>query len=326
MKTPTLSIIIPVYKTEKYLKKCIESILNQTFKEYELILIDDGSPDNCGNICDEYAQKDNRINVIHKKNGGVSSARNSGLDIAKGNYITFVDSDDTVEKNTYQENICILSEHPQIDVLQYPIAYHKCNNDIHTETFVQQIIADSNNICFYWFGHPHMKGYACNKIYKKNIFSTNRFPESILYTEDLFTLINIGKEIQNLYISNIGQYDYYLRDNSLSSSTTIVTFRHYRDYLYVLMHGLKKFYGTNNQCSYIFYSACISLLLQMNKSYFQKQEIKDCIEQLNLYVFPLKKIPKMAFSRQNKIVTCLIQLIGIRTYLFIHRMIKNKKS
>lgn len=325
MKTPILSIIIPVYKTEKFLKNCIESILNQTFKEYELILVDDGSPDNCGSICDEYAKKNNRITVIHKKNGGLSSARNAGLDIAKGNYITFVDSDDTIENNTYQENISFLLEHPETDVLQYPIAYHKHNNDIHIETLTRQIISGSNNICSYWFGHPDMKGYAFNRIYKKNVFSTNRFPENILYPEDLFTLINIGKEIQNLYISNRGRYNYYLRDNSLSSATTTTTFRHYRDYLYVLMHGLKSFYAANNQCSYIFYSACISLLLQMDKSYFQKQEIQDSIEQLNFYAFPVKKIREMGFSRQNKIVISLIQLTGIKTYLFIHRTIKYKK-
>ncbi len=89
-----LSVIVPVYKVEKYIHRCIDSILAQTFADFELLLVDDGSPDNCGNICDTYAEKDNRVRVIHKVNGGVSAARNSALDVAKGDYIAFCDSDD----------------------------------------------------------------------------------------------------------------------------------------------------------------------------------------------------------------------------------------
>ena len=96
-----VSIIIPVYKVEKYLSKCIESIFKQTYFDLELILVDDGSPDNCPMICDEYAKKDSRIRVIHKKNGGLSDARNAGLEIATGEYIGFVDSDDWIEFNMW---------------------------------------------------------------------------------------------------------------------------------------------------------------------------------------------------------------------------------
>ena len=96
---PAISVIVPVYHVEKYLPRCIHSILAQTFTDFELILVDDGSPDNCGAICDEYAEKDKRIRVIHKENGGVSSARNAGLDLAEGDYITFVDSDDYIGKD-----------------------------------------------------------------------------------------------------------------------------------------------------------------------------------------------------------------------------------
>lgn len=99
---PKISIIVPVYKAEPYLRKCIDSILNQTFKDFELILVDDGSPDRCGEICDEYALKDSRIKIIHKENSGRSSARNVGLDIAQGEYIGFVDSDDWIEPDMYE--------------------------------------------------------------------------------------------------------------------------------------------------------------------------------------------------------------------------------
>ena len=93
---PVVSVIVPVYKVEKYIKKCLNSIINQTYKNLEIILVDDGSPDKCPEICDEYAKKDNRIMVIHKNNGGLSDARNAGLDIASGKYVTFIDSDDYI--------------------------------------------------------------------------------------------------------------------------------------------------------------------------------------------------------------------------------------
>ena len=98
-----VSVIVPIYNVEKYLEKCIESIVNQTYKNLEIILVDDGSPDNCPAICDEWAQKDSRIKVIHKKNGGLSSARNAGLEVSNGEYISFVDSDDWLDENTFEE-------------------------------------------------------------------------------------------------------------------------------------------------------------------------------------------------------------------------------
>lgn len=97
-----ISIIVPVYNVEKYLERCIESIVNQTYKDIEIILVDDGSPDNCPVICDRYAEKDNRIKVIHKQNGGLINARKSGLEIAQGDYIGFVDSDDWIEPEMYE--------------------------------------------------------------------------------------------------------------------------------------------------------------------------------------------------------------------------------
>ena len=100
---PFLSVIIPVYKVEKYLNRCVDSVLNQNFKDVEVILVDDGSPDGCPAICDEYAQKDDRVKVIHKKNGGLSSARNAGIEIAQGEYLAFLDSDDAWAENKLGE-------------------------------------------------------------------------------------------------------------------------------------------------------------------------------------------------------------------------------
>lgn len=101
--SPLISVIVPIYNVEKYLPACIDSILAQSYKNLEIILVDDGSPDNCGKICDEYAEKDSRIKVIHKENGGISSARNAALDIASGDYIGFVDGDDSIHEIMYEE-------------------------------------------------------------------------------------------------------------------------------------------------------------------------------------------------------------------------------
>lgn len=100
---PKLTVIIPVYKVEKYLKKCLDSVVNQTFRDIEIIIIDDGSPDNCGKICDQYAKGDSRIDVVHKNNGGLCAARNDGIERATGEWITFVDSDDWLDLNYYED-------------------------------------------------------------------------------------------------------------------------------------------------------------------------------------------------------------------------------
>ena len=100
---PEISIIVPVYNVEEYLPKCLDTILNQSFRDFEVILVNDGSKDNSGFICEKYAKKDSRIRIIHKENGGLSSARNAGLDIAKGRYIGFIDSDDFIELKMYEQ-------------------------------------------------------------------------------------------------------------------------------------------------------------------------------------------------------------------------------
>lgn len=111
MEEKLISIIVPVYNVEKYLKECIDSVISQTYKNLEIILVDDGSTDKSGEICDEYSKKDSRIKVIHKENGGLSDARNVALDIAKGEYIGFVDSDDYVEKDMFETLYKLAEEH-----------------------------------------------------------------------------------------------------------------------------------------------------------------------------------------------------------------------
>ncbi len=122
---PLISIIVPVYKVEMYIKKCINSIINQTYKNIEIILVDDGSPDNCGKICDDYSKTDKRIIVVHKDNGGLSDARNRGLIAASGQFITFVDSDDYIELNyieTHYNNL--INNNADISIAGHNVIYN----------------------------------------------------------------------------------------------------------------------------------------------------------------------------------------------------------
>ena len=120
-----LSIIVPVYRVSGTLRRCVDSIVSQTFKDWELILVDDGSPDDCGTICDEYAGKDDRIRVIHKANGGLSDARNAGLKVAQGEFVTFVDSDDYIRQDTYEHVMKFADEEDELEIIEYPIRTHQ---------------------------------------------------------------------------------------------------------------------------------------------------------------------------------------------------------
>lgn len=199
---PEISIIVPVYKVEKYLRRCIDSILAQTFKNFELILIDDGSPDNCGKICDEYAEKDKRIVVIHKKNEGCSAARNDGLKISKGKYIGFVDSDDTIESTMYEEMYNLI-EKENFDV-------------VHCDIFTINLLENTKYI--FKFKKPNYSPTVWSKLFKKELIQKYKieFPLNAHMGEDLsFT------EKYMLIGNNIGYtdsilYNYILNESSVS--------------------------------------------------------------------------------------------------------------
>ena len=130
-----LSVIIPVYQVERSLRRCVESVCNQNVDEMEIILVDDGSEDESGRICDEISTSDKRIKTIHQKNRGLSAARNAGLKVADGEYVTFVDSDDKVQENTYSQLMDTLKEHPEYDILELPLVCHHGSPNEHLVSF-----------------------------------------------------------------------------------------------------------------------------------------------------------------------------------------------
>lgn len=192
-----ISVIIPVYKVEKYLSKCVDSVLSQTYKNLEVFLVDDGSPDNCGKICDEYAKKDERVKVIHKQNGGVSSARNAGLEVCTGDYITFVDSDDWIEP-TYVEELYNAIKKYDCDVSV--CGFNEVNEDgnIKCTSNYKEINVDccKNNFYEAFFCKNNLRHYVWGILYKKNIFAKLRFPVGINY-EDTYIMTDVCENIVN---------------------------------------------------------------------------------------------------------------------------------
>lgn len=218
---PLISVIVPVYKVEPYLKQCLDSIVNQTYTNLEIILVDDGSPDKSPAICDEYASRDSRIAVIHKENGGLSEARNAGLDICKGEYISFVDSDDWIETNCIE----ILFDFAQKEHADLVIASHK-ETMLDSTTFLQQdenipntfSKASSHELLLQLCQRdcPNLNS-AWGKLFKKELFTSIRFPKGKLY-EDMYVNYRLYFLCKNVYYTHQQLYNYRLRSGSITRS------------------------------------------------------------------------------------------------------------
>ena len=211
---PKISVIVPVYKAEQYIRRCVDSILAQTFTDFELLLIDDGSPDNSGAICDEYAAKDSRIKVFHKENGGVSSARNLGLDNATGEWITFVDSDDWIETDYLQ--LCLnLSETNNLDFLKFDLGgnYLKeqdSNQNINKDNLIE--VLTINNFITKSFN------YSVTSFIKKSTIGKTRFNELMKYAEDQLFIFQVLSNCNTCGYLHKRIYKYMINPNSATHS------------------------------------------------------------------------------------------------------------
>jgi glycosyltransferase involved in cell wall biosynthesis len=212
---PTISVIIPVYKVELYLRQCINSILAQTYSNLEIILIDDGSPDDCGKICDEYAKKDNRIKVIHKKNEGLSEARNSGIDTATGEYLTFVDSDDWIEIDMIEvlyNNL--VNNNADISCCGYAMVYTNSTKYLNNE---KNLVLDKEQAIKEIFVNKKLNTFFWGKLYKKHIFNKIRLPSGKHY-EDVFVIVDILLEAHICTVYPVSKYYYRQRKGSIVNS------------------------------------------------------------------------------------------------------------
>lgn len=216
-----ISVIVPVYKVEKYLDRCIESIIKQTYKNLEIILVDDGSPDRCGEICDSYSNKDGRIKVIHKTNGGLSDARNVGIEAASGNYISFIDSDDWIDKDMLELLYKMIKKHDaDIAECSYRNYYKDC---VKEETFctAEQIVGDNIFALQGMLDWKYFKAVAWNKLYRRSVIGDIRYPKGKLH-EDEFTTYKYFYEAKKLVYIDVSKYNY---DRSRTDSITGDKFR-----------------------------------------------------------------------------------------------------
>ena len=216
MQNPLVSIIVPIYKVEPYLRRCLDSIVNQTYTNLEIILVDDGSPDGCPQICDEYAARDKRIVVIHKDNGGLSDARNAGLDICKGEYISFVDSDDWTNENYIANLLDIITKNKADIAIAENIRTDGCSEPSKGNISIN--VYTPQNALKHLFSQNHIAfTVSWGKLYKKSLFTSLRFPIGKYHEDEFTTYILFYKSKKIVYTSEILYYYYQRADSTMGT-------------------------------------------------------------------------------------------------------------
>lgn len=302
-----VSIIIPIYKSEKYLRKCIDSIIFQTFKEYEIILVIDGSPDNSIEICKEYSEKYANISYYEKPNGGVSSARNWGLEYAKGDYITFIDSDDFVSENYLSH---LFSEETDLSVCGFIDMPSKKEN-ILSNSDKMFLYNEIGNLLSTNINSIHFKS-ACGKLFKTEIIKKYKisFDTNIYFGEDSTFMLQYLQHCNNILI--LGGYDYFY----FIPSPGKYTLKH-KDFRYAVKRKVKEY---NN----------LKSLFKLSNDLYIEKELHDMISRL--FIFELNKKYKISgYSEFKNTFTGLQELsfmntnYGGRLFNFVTRKIVSRQ-
>lgn len=319
---PKISVIVPVYKTEGLLDRCVESIVGQTYKNLEIILVDDGSPDNCPAMCDEWAEKDSRIRVIHKENVGVSSARNAALDIATGDYIGFVDSDDWIEPEMYSSLIQKISESGKNIALCSYYAVEISGERYECRCVVDKEVLDKDDY-FRFIVLGGDGGYIWNRLYDADILKEVRFDEDIWYSEDLLFNFKTAQKSNGAAILDKIEYNYVqkrikeqawvMNDHSFDSMTA-----------FEIMLSYKDIPEDVYDCCLRGYAAAAFTLLSgvlTNEKYFYKyDDIRSAILNFKKRILTQKKYPL-----KYKVKTLALWLCP-GFYNFMIRGIRNAKD
>ena len=313
-----LSVIVPVYNVEEYLVRCVDSILAQTYDHLEVILVDDGSSDGSGAICDDFAAKDSRIKVIHKKNGGLSRARNAGLDVAAGEYITFVDSDDWIEEDSYEHLLGLMARY-QVQLVcggnmdvdggtgEKTLGVCPKKEEVVTaEEFVGRM--------FLWQG---VDSSVCDKIFHRSLLEGFRFPEGQV-SEDVAITYKIVLGAERAAFSEKPFYNYYHRVGSISRTAEITdkTFHFSRHTDAILRYIQEHHPAVEPQATYLrvrSLSHVLLLLEQAEPEVRQKfaEEYRHARKELKKYTTFFLKCPW--FGKQEKITDLLLNLGLYRT-------------
>lgn len=213
---PEISIIVPVYNVENYIHKCIDSILAQTFTDFQLILVNDGSADRCGEICEDYAGKDNRVEVIHKENGGLSSARNAGLDAARGKYIGFVDSDDYIAADMYSFLHGNITEtNADISICSF-YTVEPNGRVLHKKPKGIKKYMEKQEALKTLLSRRHFENHVCDKLFRRTLFDDIRFPDQIY--EDIAIMYKLFDRCRSVVYVSEPKYFYIQRQGSIVNS------------------------------------------------------------------------------------------------------------
>jgi len=319
-----LSVIIPVYNVDAYLERCVNSVLKQNIYGYEIILIDDGSTDTSGEICDRYQSQYNMIKVFHINKNGVSFARNIGLKNSNGKYLTFVDSDDMIGENTYQNNILYLEKHPEIEMLQYPTIWNYKSEYEHKDQMQEKQIVGRENIYKEWWRGDILNYSLWNKIYRHSVFDHIIFPEGHIF-EDMYIAVDILKNINSVFISSVGCYMYRKREGSISSDK--YTLSGILDLFEAHFRNYKMLCACSNLKSYKV-TAFLRVYRKLLIARINFEDYMPTIQLLELhkYIPVWIDIFKSDDSIKEKILVSLIKMIGLKQYMSLFVLYMSKRN
>ena len=307
-----LSIIIPVYNVERHLVRCVKSVLAQGLANYEVILVDDGSTDQSRALCDTLQREHSCITVIHQANGGLSAARNTGIEAAKGEYITFVDSDDELSPYTLKTNLDYLTNHPEADMLEYPVEVHADSPQAYHLSFPEE--TQRTDIFSDWIrreGYLHC--YAWNKIYRAELWSKTRFPIGAYY-EDTAVMPAIVRQCRCIHYSSHGCYRYIMHPGTITTSYRYDKQRQ----LFENNHHLYKEIKDNKTLqpeALKLWICCLNLLIDMGRcTDADKTDYLSVIEEADTYRPAFKELIKNSSSIATRIKLLPLPLMGLKTY------------
>lgn len=308
-----VSIIVPVYNVENCLKKCVDSIISQKYNNLEIILVDDGATDKSGAICDELALTDKRIRVLHKQNGGLSSARNAGLKIATGLFVMFIDSDDWIKQGMVSDlyktliqgdaDLAVCGVIMTDGIKEVPLEWYKKRMVFQTDEALDELI--DNQI---------LTSHAWNKIYKYEIIKDVPFPEGKLY-EDIRMMHFVVERCRKVAVTDKRYYYYYQRPNSITTLPKLKNKLEFVDAFEDRYNALKDKYPQYKEKILSQIGGSFSLTIVQNR--FSKEQINDCKDQLNKRMLLLKREDvstaiKKCSSKKNYLFYLLARTFGIR--------------
>ena len=322
-----ISVIVPVYKVEKYLVRCVDSILGQTYSNLEVILVDDGSPDGSGAICDEYAQKDARIRVIHKENGGLSSARNAGIDIATGEYFGFVDSDDWIEPDTYETMLGFARKHDAKMVVggRYDVDADTMEKTIGLCPEKEEVISGIELLgrVFLW---DNVDSSACDKLFHRSLYRQVRYPLGVV-SEDVAMFYLLAELVEHVVLIPKAFYNYYHHGGTLSTSAISAKTFHFQQHTAVIYPYIRKHYPEiEPQARYFRVRSLVHTITEVSKAEpatadtFRKQ-YRTCCRELRKHLLYLLTSPLL---RRRERFSWLIMALGI--YVPLRRFYYRKRA